>query len=133
MIYNTHKVSNRLESELDKEQWSFINCSQSQWEALPKPDIPIIVGIDGGYVHGREDENSKAGCFEIIVGKSMQESKESKRFGFVSTYDSKPKRRLYEMLKNQGLQMNQQISFLSDGGDTVRDLQTFMSPNAEIF
>lgn len=131
IVNNAHKMSSRLESELNKEQWSFIDCSQSQWEALPKPDIPITVGIDGGYVHGREDKNCKAGCFEVIVGKSMQGSKASKRFGFVSTYDSKPKRRLYEMLKNQGLQMNQQISFLSDGGDTVRELQTFMSPNAE--
>ena len=27
--------------------------------------------------------------------------------------------------------MNQQITFLSDGGDTVRDLQLYMSPEAE--
>lgn len=128
---NAHKVANRLEQELGKEQWSFIDCSQYQWEALPKPDLPLAVGIDGGYVHGREGKNRKAGCFEVIVGKSLQEQKESKRFGFVSTYDTKPKRRLYEMLKNQGFQMNQQITFLSDGGDTVRDLQMLMSPHAE--
>jgi hypothetical protein len=35
------------------------------------------------------------------------------------------------MLKNQGLQLNQQITFLSDGGDVVRELQNYMSPNAE--
>ncbi len=35
------------------------------------------------------------------------------------------------MLASQGLQMNQQIVFLSDGGDTVRDLQMRMSPQAE--
>ena len=76
-------------------------------------------------------KNRKVGCFEVIVGKSLQEQKESKRFGFVSTYDTKPTRRLYEMLKNQEFQMNQQITFLSDGGDTVRDLQMLMSPHAE--
>ena len=27
--------------------------------------------------------------------------------------------------------MNQQIEFLSDGGDTVRDLQLYLSPEAE--
>jgi hypothetical protein len=27
--------------------------------------------------------------------------------------------------------MNQQITFLSDGGDTVRDLQLYLSPEAE--
>jgi hypothetical protein len=35
------------------------------------------------------------------------------------------------MLASQSLQMNQQLVFLSDGGDTVRDLQMRMSPQAE--
>lgn len=61
----------------------------------------------------------------------MQENKESKRFGFVAKYDKKPKRRLYEMLKAQGSQMNQNITFISDGGEDVRDLQLYMSPQAE--
>jgi hypothetical protein len=55
----------------------------------------------------------------------------SKRFGFVQTLDTKPKRRLYEVLKSQGFQLNQQIAFLSDGEDTVRDLQLSLSPEAE--
>ena len=29
------------------------------------------------------------------------------------------------------MQLNQQITFLSDGSDTVRDLQLYMSPEAE--
>ncbi len=55
----------------------------------------------------------------------------AKCFGFVTSYDTKPKRRLAELLKAQGLQMNQAITFLSDGGDTVRDLQLYLSPLAE--
>src|SRR5882724_11784546 len=35
------------------------------------------------------------------------------------------------VLQSQGLQLNQQLTFLSDGGDTVRDLQRYMSPEAE--
>ena len=54
----------------------------------------------------------------------------SKRFGFVQTLDTKPKRRLYEVLHSQGLQMNQDIAFLSDGDDTLRALQLEMSPKA---
>jgi G:T-mismatch repair DNA endonuclease (very short patch repair protein) len=42
----------------------------------------------------------------------------SKRCGFVQTLDTKPKRRLYEVLHAQGLQMNQDITFLADGNDT---------------
>jgi hypothetical protein len=55
----------------------------------------------------------------------------SKCFGFVNRYDTKPKRRLFEMLKSQGMQMNQAVTFLSDGGDTVRDLQLYLNPQAE--
>jgi hypothetical protein len=55
----------------------------------------------------------------------------SKCFGFVQTLDEKPKHRLFEVLKSQGLQMNQPLTFLSDGGDTVRDLQLYLSPEAE--
>lgn len=91
------------------------------------------MGIDGGYVHDRDGDNRKAGWFEVIVGKSMQNGGESKRFRFVANYDKKPKRRLFEMLKAQGLQFNQDITFLSDGGETVRNLQLYMSPQAEPF
>jgi hypothetical protein len=49
----------------------------------------------------------------------------------VQTFDTKPKRRLFEVLKSQGLQLNQQLTFLSDGGETVRDLQLYLSPEAE--
>jgi len=74
---------------------------------------------------------SKAGWFEVIVGKSMPTDTAAKCFGFVTDYDTKPKRRLAELLKAQGLQMNQAITFLSDGGDNVRDLQLYLSPVAE--
>jgi hypothetical protein len=35
------------------------------------------------------------------------------------------------MLKSQGMQMNQAVAFLSDGGDTVRDLQMYLNSQAE--
>jgi hypothetical protein len=34
-------------------------------------------------------------------------------------------------LRSQGLQMNQDTTFLSDGGHTVRDLQFYLSPLSE--
>jgi len=100
-------------------------------EALPEPAAPLVMGIDGGYVHAQEGQNRKAGSFEIIVGKSMAGEQPSKRFGFVNSYDTKSKRRVYEVLKAQGMQMNQQVIFLSDGGDDVRDLQPYLNPQAE--
>ena len=46
-------VAQRLEEELGEEQWSFIEGGQRDWNKLPPPDGPLTVGIDGGYVRGR--------------------------------------------------------------------------------
>src|SRR5262245_15548784 len=64
-------------------------------------------------------------------GEEAQAPVSSKCFAFVQTYDQKPKRRLFEVLQSQGHQLNQQITFLSDGGDTVRGLQLYLNPQAE--
>jgi hypothetical protein len=55
----------------------------------------------------------------------------AKCFGFIQTYDEKPRRRLWELLKSQGMQENQQVVFLSDGGDTMRQLQEYLHPCSE--
>jgi hypothetical protein len=131
IIVNTHKVAEKMEAELGEEQFMFAHGCPAEWEALPEPDGRLTVGLDGGYVHAREGDNRKAGWFEVIAGKSITWNGEAKTFGFVHKYDEKPKRRLYEVLLSQGLQMNQDITFLSDGGDTVRDLQLYLSPWSE--
>ena len=129
-------VAERLEQQLGEEQWSFIDSCPAEWSRLPIPNGPLTVGIDGGYVRAQP----KQGWFEVIAGKSLlaftrgEESEEpvsSKCFAFVQTYDQKPKRRLFEVLQSQGHQLNQQITFLSDGGDTVRELQLYLNPHAE--
>ena len=125
------QTAQRLDDELGEEQDMFIGGRQRDWDRLPDPAAPLIVGIDGGYVHAK-DQSRAEGWFEVIVGKSMsQDGESSKCFGFVSRYDTKPKRRWFEMLKSQGMQMNQAVTFLSDGADTVRDLQLYLNPQAE--
>ena len=128
---HTLAMAERLESELGDEQWSFIEGCERDWEELPRPEMPLTVGIDGGYVDSCEQKGKKDGRFEVIVGKSMTAQGESKCFGLVNSYDTKPKRRVFEVLKSQGMRMNQQITFLSDGGDTVRELQLYLNPQAE--
>ena len=133
---NALAVAQWCEAELGEEQMFFIEGCPRDWGHLPMPDGPLTVGIDGGYVR---DWDEKKRQFEVIVGKSIlafaREDEEdvpsSKCFGFVQTVDPKPKRRLFELLQSQGFQMNQQLTFLSDGGDTVRDLQLYLSPEAE--
>jgi len=39
------------EGELGDEHVSFIDTSQREREELPRPDLPITVGVDGGYVY----------------------------------------------------------------------------------
>jgi len=123
-----YDVAQRSESALGEEQFSFIDGCPHQWKALPRPPAPLVVGIDGGYVRDWEDKQKH---FEVIVGKSMPEEGADKCFGFVQTYDKKPKRRLFELLKSQGMQFNQQVTFLSDGGEDIRDLQSYLNPEAE--
>jgi hypothetical protein len=125
------RVAERAESELGEEQAQFIEGCPRNWAALPPPNPPLIVGLDGGYVHANESTPRTKGWFEVIAGKSVEAGGSSRCFAFVKAYDPKPKRRLYEVLKGQGLQMNQRVVFLSDGGDTVRSLPTYLSPESE--
>jgi hypothetical protein len=129
-------VAERIEKELGEERACLIEGSDQDWEQLPIPDGPLTVGLDGGFVRSR----NKRGCFEVIVGKSILEfkrdeeegaEKSQKRFGFVQAFDAKPRRRLFELLKSQGMAMNQKVTFLSDGGDDVRKVQQYLNPEAE--
>jgi hypothetical protein len=128
---NLEKVAERLESELGEEKGQFIEGCPRDWEHLPPPNPPLTVGLDGGYVHAKDQKSRAEGWFEVIAGKSVPAEGPARRFAFVHKYDTKPKRRLFEILKSQRLQMNQQVVFLSDGGDTVRDLQSYLSPESE--
>lgn len=129
------RVAQRTEDALGEERSSFIDGCPREWGQLPAPNGPLTVGIDGGYVRAPHKE----GWFEVITGKSIpsfmrEETHDlpaSKCFGFVRTFDTKPKRRLYELLKSQGMQLNQQMTFLTDGGESVRDVQEFLNPEAE--
>ncbi|HEY5852508.1 MAG TPA: hypothetical protein VIW24_00265 [Aldersonia sp.] len=50
VLRQTQAVAQRLEDELGDEQPSFIDTCQRDREQLPRPDLPIVVGLDGGYV-----------------------------------------------------------------------------------
>src|SRR5579859_6403473 len=53
---HVHQVAERLESELGNEQPSFITGCPAQWYELPEPAAPLVVSLDGGYVHARSKE-----------------------------------------------------------------------------
>jgi len=100
------------------------------------------VGLDGGIVRARRGKSGEKtpNLFEVIAGKSILSFRRddpedappsSKCFALVQSFDKKPKRRLFDLLQSQGMQANQQVTFFSDGGDTVRKLQEYLNPDSE--
>ncbi len=92
----------------------------------------IVVGIDESNVRAREkDREGRLTNFEVLVGKSMTEDQGNRYFRVVRSLDEKPNRRPHEVLPEPGLQMNQEITFLTDGEDSIRSMAEFMTPCAE--
>jgi hypothetical protein len=126
------RTAARLEDELGEERVSFIDTCPRDWEEMPRPDLPLVVTLDGGYVHSSRQTSRKDGWFEAVTGTSTPTGGgPAKTFAYVQTYDSKPKRRLYELLRSQGMQDNQQVVFLTDGGEDIRDIPRYLNPQAE--
>ena len=122
------RVAERAETELGEERPCFIDGCPAEWAELPVPEGRIVVGLDGGYVRDRNDRKAN---FELIVGRSLPENRAPRYLGLVHGFDQKPKRRLFETLREQGLQANQDVTFLTDGGEEVRALTELITPEAE--
>jgi hypothetical protein len=103
---NLHSLGQRLEDELGEENGTYIDGCQREWDKLPKPDLPLVLGLDGGYVRSTDKKLLGKSNFEVIVGKSIKADGTSRQFGGVYAYDTKPQRRIFEVLKSQGMQMN---------------------------
>jgi hypothetical protein len=56
-----HATAQRLENELGDEQSSFIDTCQRDREELPRPELPLVVGLDGGYVHSTTQRSRRDG------------------------------------------------------------------------
>ncbi len=63
-----HRIGERLETELGEEKTFFIEGCPRDWANLPRPEMPLTVGIDGGYVHSNNPKSQPEGWFEVIVG-----------------------------------------------------------------
>jgi hypothetical protein len=56
----TLEVARRCEAELDPEQPMCIEDCPAQWDDLPRPELPLTVGLDGGYVHAGQQRARRA-------------------------------------------------------------------------
>jgi hypothetical protein len=96
-----HSVAEGIESELGDEQFQLVEGCPRDWAKQPPPGPPLTVGFVGGYVHASDQKLRTEGWFEVIADKSVQAEGGAKVFAFINKYDTKPKRRLYELLKSQ--------------------------------
>ena len=76
ILLKTHEVAERIENELGNEELMLVEGVPREWEELPEPEGRMTVGIDGGYIHARDEDSRKAGgCVANNVGKSQTDQK----------------------------------------------------------
>lgn len=124
---NTLNVAKRLDESLEKEQHIYA-IPFAKVDPMAFENESTVMGLDGGYLRSWSEKKTN---FEMIVGKSIPTKGKSKVLGLVTSEDEKPKRRLYEMLKSQGIKSSDGVCFMSDGGESLKKLQTYINPNAK--
>ena len=141
---HTLQAARRSEQALGKEQAMFVDGCQAERDRLPIPDGPLSVGIDGGIVRARRGTSGAktAHLFEVIAGKSILSFRRndpedvppsSKCFALVQSVDTKPKRRLFDLLQSQGMQANQQVTFFSMAARTCGRCQSISTRRLSTF
>jgi len=123
-----HKVATRQDADLSTSELGLSDDGLTAGQASPVPREAVIVGIDGGYLRNWHDKRKK---FEVIVGKSIVEDRDNRYFGLVRSQDAAPKRRLRAVLERQGLPVDQPVTVLTDGGDSVRALVSDLPAGSE--
>ena len=131
-----HAVARREEASLDGGRDADWSGCQRDLDAMPPPNGPAYVGVDGGFVRDRTGS-----WFEVIAGKCMpgfrrdapedEAPRPAKCFAYVQAHDDHPRRRLLDVLASQGYAPNQRVVLMSDGGDSVRRLLADVGPEAE--
>ena len=123
----TQAVAQRLEDELGEERPSFIDTTS----VTVRNYHARICRSWSGWMAATSTPASRFPHRRLVRGDRRQGHPADGRpacFGYVQTYDTKPKRRLFEVLKSQGMQANQQVTFLTDGGEDIRDLPLYPTP-----
>ena len=122
-VSRVRATAQRLEDELGEERSGFITGCPADWAALPRPDLPLVVGLDGGYVQllhatdppGRlvrgDRRQGHARRRAVIVFRVRADLRQQTPNGAGS-----------RCLPPRGCKPNQQVTFLTDGGEDIREL-----------
>jgi hypothetical protein len=118
-------LGHRLESSnaaIAVEQRRYVDLPAGRC-AIPQHSSVRAVGIDGGYIRLAGHSSRQDGWFEVIVGKSLRDDGRGHSFAYVHTLEHEPADRMLAFLAQEGVGADQPVTFLSDGGDTVRRAQ----------
>lgn len=117
-------LGRRLEADqvTDARQQAEVAASVRSPE-IPEPSPVRAVGIDGGFLRRAGHRRRQDGWFEVIVGKSLRDQDGGHSFAYVHKLERRPADRMWNFLRREGVQPSQPVTFLSDGGDTVRFAQ----------
>lgn len=78
-----------------------------------------------------DGKSPQEGWLEVIVGKSLRDEGAGQCFAYVHHLEPNPAQRMQHFVNDAGLQPDDPITFLSDGGDTVRQAQIGFGPRGE--
>lgn len=118
-------LGGRLESSkatVPREQRRYVDLPAGRC-AIPQRSSVRAVGIDGGYIRLAGHSSRQDGWFEVIVGKSLRDDGRGHSFAYAHTLEPEPADRMLAFLAQEGVGADQPVTFLSDGGDTVRRAQ----------
>ena len=68
-------------------------------------------------------QSRQEGWFEVMVRKSLSYEGGGKCYAYVHRQEPNPSNRMRQFLAEQGVKPDHLVTFLSDGGDTVRQAQ----------
>jgi hypothetical protein len=130
-----HAVAEHIEQELGEERQPRDFATVEAIAELPLPDGPMTVGIDGGYVRAAHKqgnfERSRAAVWWHSGGRQATRSLHRNASASCKPMTTNRRQRAWEVMKSQGMQENQQVVFMSDGGEDVRQVQEYLHPNGE--
>ena len=115
-------IGQRLDTELH-ETADALHTERSDTEPV------TVVGLDSGYV--KDCRPHTEGSFEVVVGRILNENKDSRRLGFVCTIESNRAagHRLKRRLSEQG-QITDGVTVFTDGDPGLRGLLLSALPKA---
>ncbi|MEJ7801424.1 MAG: ISKra4 family transposase, partial [Ilumatobacter sp.] len=122
-------LADRLNAELTDDQFSY--SDPNDLDDTTPPQMPIVVCVDGGYVHSSEQTSRRDGWFQAVCGTVTTHNGTTRRFGFVPNIDPTPRSRIRGVLEAQGLRQDQLVTFLTDGADDLASFCEHMNHTAE--